>query len=82
MAGQRDDAGQQRGSDAAPGTNERTTIAGENARRDERERFQPEHPDELAGRGRDPEREDVSAPLDPDDSERFRARETEDVSEG
>ena len=78
MARERDDADRSRGD--APGTNSRTTVEGENARREERERFQREHPEELAGRGRDPERE---APIDSDDdSERFRARENEDVSEG
>jgi hypothetical protein len=74
MTRERDDAGGQ------PRTNERTTVEGEQARREERERFQREHPEELAGRGHDTERED---PIDADDdSERFRARENEDESEG
>ena len=80
MAGERDDA--ERPERNELGTNARTTVDGEKARRDERERFQREHPEELAGRGRDPEREE-NAPVDADDdSERFRARENEDRSEG
>ena len=84
MTGERDDAAGRGGSAAGggePRTNERTTVEEENARRDERERFQREHPEELAGRGRDPQRDDVPIDAD-DDSERFRARENEDVSEG
>ena len=42
--------------------------------------MQRERPDEFAARGRDPWRE---PPVDADDdSERFRARENEDLSEG
>ena len=80
MARQRDEDLDGAAGGDAPLTNERTTIDGENARREDRERFQREHPNELAGRGRDTERED---PIDADDdSERFRARENEDQSEG
>ena len=80
MAREREDS--DRSGRNAPGTNERTTVGAENARREERERFQREHPDELAARGHDPERED-DAPIDADDdSERFRARENENLSEG
>ena len=64
-----------------PRTNERTTVDAERARREERERFQREHPDDLAGRGRETRREDPIIDAD-DDSERFRARENEGESEG
>jgi hypothetical protein len=79
MARERDDA--DRAGRSEPGTNARTTVADENARRDERERFQREHPEELAGRGRDPQRDEPPVDAD-DDSERFRARENEATSEG
>jgi len=69
-----------------------TTARAEEARREQDERVQREHPDFIAGRGRDPERDaerdpdlgaDLDAPVDADDdSERFRARENEDESEG
>jgi len=78
MARERDDA--DRAARDEPGTNARTTAGEETARREARERFQRDHPEELAARGRDPERE---APIDADDdSERFRARENENLSEG
>ncbi|MFL5578654.1 MAG: hypothetical protein ACJ79S_22085 [Gemmatimonadaceae bacterium] len=64
----------------APLTNERTTVRAEEERREALEREQREHPDEIAGRHRDPWR-DVPVDAD-DDSERFRARDNEDVSEG
>jgi hypothetical protein len=79
MAREREDA--DRSGRSEPGTNARTTVGEENARREERERFQREHPDELAARGRDPQRDEPPVDAD-DDSERFRARENEDVSEG
>ena len=61
-----------------------TTARAEEARREQDERVQREHPDFIAARGRDPERDpDLDAPVDADDdSERFRARENEDQSEG
>ena len=79
MARKREDA--DRSSRIEPGTNARTTVGGENARREERARFQREHPEELAGRGRDPQRDDPPVDAD-DDSERFRARDNENLSEG
>lgn len=66
-----------------PLTNERTTVRAEAERRAALEREQREHPNEIAGRGRDPRRLDEEPPIDADDdSERFRARENEDRSEG
>lgn len=69
-----------------------TTARAEAERRARDERVQREHPDFIAGRGRDPGRDaerdpdldaDLDAPVDADDdSERFRARENEDQSEG
>jgi hypothetical protein len=78
MARERENAGR---SGREPITNARTTVGDENARREERVRFQRDHPDELAARGRDPQREDPPVDAD-DDSERFRARENENLSEG
>ena len=78
MARERDDADR---SGREPITNARTTVGEENARREDRERFQRDHPDELAARGRDPRRDDPPVDAD-DDSERFRARENEHLSEG
>ena len=79
--GQRGDASRQEGQD--PGR-QNTTARAEEARREQDERVQREHPDFLAARGRDTERDpDVGAPVDADDdSERFRAQENEDESEG
>ncbi len=72
-----------------PITNERTTVEAEDARRAERERQQRDHPELLAGRGRDtaPEPPPVDAGKAADvgtagDGERFHARENENLSEG
>ena len=71
----RDDAPRRR---QEPGR-QNTTVGAEDARREAAEREQREHPDRVAGRGRDPNRDvDLDAPIDADDdSERFRARENE-----
>ena len=73
-----------RGRQQQQGERHNTTVGAEDARREAAEREQREHPDLVAGRGRDPERDvDLDAPIDADDdSERFRARENEDESEG
>jgi hypothetical protein len=84
MAHHRDDRSDPRAdaprSADTPLVNERTTVRAEEERREAREREQREHPDEIAARGRDPWH-DVEVDAD-DDSERFRARENEDRSEG
>jgi hypothetical protein len=87
MGERNQDGGYGEGRDASSGA-KRTTVGAEDARREAAEREQREHPELFTGRDRDPNRDDsadldASAPIDADDdSERFRARENEDVSEG
>ena len=84
-----DGFGEGRGAGDDDRSRRNTSIGAENARREAAEREQREHPDYVAGRGRDTAREsdtedlDAATPIDADDdSERFRARENEDESEG
>lgn len=67
-------------------TETRTTARAEAARRDENERLQAEHPERVAGRGResgDPEpREASGSGTTAEPGDRLRARRNEDTSEG
>ena len=68
----------------------RTTAKAEAARREENERMQAEHPDRVAGRGRESADARTVGDIDPRDGtdgageggDRLRARRNEDVSEG
>ena len=69
-------------------TETRTTVDAEAARRRENERLQAEHPDRVAGRGRESTDSETMGDIDPRDGtgrasgDRLRARANEDVSEG
>ena len=68
-------------------TETRTTVRAEAARREENERMQAEHPDRVAGRGRESADAQTMGDTDPRDGteeggDRLRARRNEDTSEG